>query len=331
MTTLQHTAPFRPRTIDFWRAYGVHMRPYLLFVSGITGIAGLSYGAEIGTLSAAVLGLAFFLSYGFGQALTDCSQTDTDSISSPYRPLVQGILTREDVRYVSLAGLTLCGAVMVLGNVLAAPLALLGIVGLLTYTYFKRRWWAGPFYNAWIVAVVYLLGVLDGAPSAGFSLLGQPAVLATASAVFFGYANFVLSGYFKDVPADRATGYNTLPVRYGLKVATLVSDGFALITLASFGVALNLLAVETYSSAQLATIVLFAGAGIFSTVLAQARLHNVADDKDAHRAINPVVHAYVLLLSAITATQQPSWALFLAAFYAAFVVTMRRRPEAQQI
>ena len=38
---------------------------------------------------------------------------------------------------------------------------------------------------------------------------------AALLAVFFGYANFVLAGYFKDVDADRATGYHTLPVVFG--------------------------------------------------------------------------------------------------------------------
>ena len=35
------------------------------------------------------------------------------------------------------------------------------------------------------------------------------------AATFFGYANFVLAGYFKDIEADRATGYRTFPVVFG--------------------------------------------------------------------------------------------------------------------
>ena len=40
----------------------------------------------------------FFLGYGFGQAFTDSSQTDTDSISSPYRPVIQGLIKKSDLK-----------------------------------------------------------------------------------------------------------------------------------------------------------------------------------------------------------------------------------------
>ena len=34
--------PFPVRSWRFWRAYGVTMRPYLLFVSGVSGLVGLA-------------------------------------------------------------------------------------------------------------------------------------------------------------------------------------------------------------------------------------------------------------------------------------------------
>jgi 4-hydroxybenzoate polyprenyltransferase len=307
------------------------MRPYLLFVSGITGIAGLSFAADFSPTFGLLLAATFFLSYGFGQALTDCFQTDTDSISSPYRPLVRGTIRKGDVFVVSVIGLTACGLVMVLGNLNAIPLAVMGILGLASYTYFKRRWWAGPFYNAWIVAVVYLIGVLDGVPGAGFADLWHPEVLATAAVVFFGYANFVLSGYFKDISADRATGYNTLPVRYGMRVSSLISDLFAALSAVGSGIVLVLIDTAGDHAGLPLTALFVAGAGLGASLVAQARLHQVRDEREAHRAINPVVHAYVLLLSAIAVAQQPQWAPFLAVFYAAFWITMWRRPATEQI
>lgn len=331
MTTHLHTVPAAPLSSAFWRAYAVHMRPYLLFVSGITGIAGLSHAAGFSSAVGILLALAFFLSYGFGQALTDCFQTDTDSISSPYRPLVQGTIRRDDVFVVSLAGLAACGLAMVLANFNAVPLAVLGILGLASYTNFKRRWWAGPFYNAWIVVAVYLLGVLDGSPSAGLSELAHPVVLATAAVVFFGYANFVLSGYFKDISADRATGYDTLPVRYGMRVSAFVSDVFAALSVIGSAIVLVLIhRASDFAGLPLAALAAVT-AGMVASLVAQVRLHGVKDERDAHRAINPVVHAYVLLLSAITAAQQPGWTPYLAAFYVAFWITMWRRPATEQI
>ncbi len=307
------------------------MRPYLLFVSGITGVAGLSFFADFSGSTGLLLSLAFFLSYGFGQALTDCFQTDTDSISSPYRPLVQGTIRRQDVLVVSLIGLTACAAVMALGNPLVIPLAVVSILGLLTYTFFKRRWWAGPFYNAWIVAVLFLIGVLDGAPHTGFGVLVRPEVVPVAAVVFFGYANFVLAGYFKDVSADRATGYETLPVRYGLRLAAWVSDLFAV--LAVSGTIAALVRMMQHSNAlslPIAPLVFFVAGGITS-LAGQVRLHHVRNDSEAHRAIQPVVHAYVLLLSSVAVALQPAWTAPLILFYAGFWVTMWRRPAAAQI
>jgi len=78
----------------FIRAYIITMRPYLMFVSGATTIVGMSFATELGITKAILIFIAGFLSYGFGQALTDCFQIDTDSISSPYRPLTQGIVNR---------------------------------------------------------------------------------------------------------------------------------------------------------------------------------------------------------------------------------------------
>src|SRR5512136_2953220 len=89
---------------DFLAAYLTTMRPYLLFVSGITGIAGMSLVPGVMGPAAIAIFIATFLSYGFGQALTDCFQIDTDSLSAPYRPLTQGFIGRRHVLLVSIVG-----------------------------------------------------------------------------------------------------------------------------------------------------------------------------------------------------------------------------------
>jgi hypothetical protein len=61
------------------------------------------------------------------------------------------------------------------------------------------------------------------------------------------------------------------------------------------------------------------------------RIHGVSDESEAHRAIEPVVHAYILLLSAIAALQKPTWTFGLILFYAVFLAAMRRRPMKEQI
>lgn len=309
----------------FVRAYIVTMRPYLMFVSGITGIAGLSFAPPLPAAGALAIALASFLSYGFGQALTDCFQIDTDSISAPYRPLTQHIISRSGVLLVSVTGLIGCVTIFSLRNPANALLGLIAGLGLATYTPFKRRWWAGPFYNAWIVAVLCVMAFIAGHriwPS-----MIDLTFLLTLSTVFFGYANFVLTGYFKDTMADRATGYNTLPVVFGRRISALVSDGFALLTI------LSVLAIAAQTHFGPDTLVAggFLLTGMLVIIVAQVWLHRVRGDRDAHRPIAAVVHGYILLLAGIAAMQQPRWALPLALFYGAFVLVMKNRPEKSQI
>ena len=123
-------------SLAFAKAYLVTMRPYLFFISGITGILGLALGPAVALAPAALLVVVFFFSYGFGQALTDCFQTDTDALSSPYRPLVQGTVKRGHVLAVSLAGLAATGVVLTASHPLNLPLVALAVAGLATYTWF---------------------------------------------------------------------------------------------------------------------------------------------------------------------------------------------------
>jgi len=80
-------------SVTFLKAMVITMRPYLLFLSGITGIAGVAAVPGAPTPTVLLVFVASFLSYGFGQALTDCFQTDTDALSAPYRPLVRGTVS----------------------------------------------------------------------------------------------------------------------------------------------------------------------------------------------------------------------------------------------
>lgn len=318
-------------SVAFWKSYLVTMRPYLLYVSGITGIVGLSLAPEIPLFNTLLLSLTFFLSYGFGQALTDCFQTDTDSLSSPYRPLVRGEIQRRDVLIVSLIGLGLSGIVVVVHNVLNSVLALLTVVGLATYTYFKRKWWAGPFYNAWIVAALCLIGYLSGVGIIGAQVEWSAGTVSTLLCVFCGYANFVLTGYYKDVSADRATGYRTFPVVFGFKVSSIVSDSLALLTLVGCWSAISSEVSSVDLTAAKSLALVLAAAGSLTLVAGQVRLHSVRREDQAHRAIVPVVHAYILLLSGVAVAQKPGWVLAIVVLYFAFVVTMKRRPVKQQI
>jgi 4-hydroxybenzoate polyprenyltransferase len=318
-------------SFGFLRGYVVTMRPYLLFVSGITGLVGLALAPGMPTGGTLLLAAAFFLSYGFGQALTDCYQLDTDSLSAPYRPLVRGTIRRGHVLLVSFLGLAACGVIVTRYNDLNIPLAVLTVAGIATYTQFKRKWWAGPFYNSWIVAVLALIGYSAGLGAAGRGFVITPVLAMSLTAVFFGYANFVLTGYYKDISADRATGYHTLPVVFGLPLSNVVSNIFATLMLLSTGMAMSMtLAGAMPANNQIIAVAFFTG-GAIATLIGQALLHTVDNERRAHVAIAPVVHAYILTLSAVAALQKPAWGPALLVFYVAFLVAMKVRPMREQI
>jgi 4-hydroxybenzoate polyprenyltransferase len=325
MTAYSLTFHHRIGGAGFAKAYVVTMRPYLMFVSGITGIAGLSFVPGIQVVQAALVFLASFLSYGFGQALTDCFQTDTDAISAPYRPLTQGVISTRQVLSISVAGLAGCVAVFSIYHPFNLFLGILAGAGLATYTPFKRRWWSGPFYNAWIVVVLCIMAYFAG----GGTVLSRASIdfRMMLISVFFGYANFVLSGYFKDITADRATGYNTLPVVYGRKISTLVSDGFAALTC----LPVVTIAVHRHHTPDARIALGFLVLGMLCAIRAQVKLHRVKTDQEAHRAISLVVHSYLLLLAGIAISQKPEWAMSLALFYVLFIFAMAVRPEKNQI
>lgn len=319
----------RTLSIEFAKDYFITMRPYLLFVSGVTGICGMSFIRDISLSKSILIFLASFLSYGFGQALTDVFQTDTDSISSPYRPLTQGRITKTQVLSISILGLIFCISVFSFYNPVNLLFGLISGIGLATYTFFKKKFWAGPFYNAWIVSVLFLMGVACGI---NLKMIFQDsAILFSLLTVFFGYANFVLVGYFKDVEADRKTGYNTLPVVYGRSIASIVSNLFGLITIIFTVCAFGELIKQNnqLSETVFAFVILIAGIALMITC--QILIHLVKNDNESGKAISLSVHAYILLLATLIVLNKNDWIIPIIIFYGLFNLTMITRPAKNQI
>ncbi len=329
METLIPNKYHKTFSIEFAKDYLVTMRLYLLFVSGVTGICGMSFINELSISKSILIFLASFLSYGFGQALTDCFQTDTDSISSPYRPLTRGVISKSQVLSISIIGLIFCISIYSIFNPVNLLLGSISGFGLATYTYFKRKYWAGPFYNAWIVSVLFLMAFLCGSD---INLLTQnPKVIYTLIAVFFGYANFVLVGYFKDVEADRITCYNTLPVVFGRRVSSVISNVFGLLTIVFTVLLFTYSLPITVVLSQNIYAVIILVMGIIVMFLCQAYVHLIKKDNESSKAISLSVHAYILLLTSIIILNKNEWIIPMIIFYALFNLTMIFRPAKNQI
>jgi geranylgeranylglycerol-phosphate geranylgeranyltransferase len=312
-----------PQTVAFWRAYWVTLRPYLFFVSGASGLVGLALAGEVPAAVVAPAFLAFFFSYGLGQAVTDVFQTDTDALSSPYRPLVRGEIAGGPVLAVSLVGLALCSAVFVILCPANGLLALAAVVGLLTYTPLKRRVWGGPFWNSWIVALLPVMGLFCGARSATSGPTHSGLAWASLS-VFFTYAVFVLLGYFKDVEADRRTGYETLPVRLGRPASVGISAALCALGLAASARLVHGAALPSVGGLLWLTgVLLLAGAHL--------RILPTTRDDEAHAAIAMVVRGYVALHLGEAALLRPSLEWLVLALYVLFEAALVRRPCRSQI
>jgi 4-hydroxybenzoate polyprenyltransferase len=149
--------------------------------------------------------------------------------------------------------------------------------------------------------------------------------------VLFGYANFVLSGYFKDISADASTGYNTLPVVFGRRAAAFTSDGLAGLTVLAFLAASALSIGSRTIGISMIPAAVFGAAGVATSIRGQILLHRNTEDGLAYIPIGLVVQSYILILSAIIALHQPGWSYFLALHFLVYCIVFARRPEATQI
>jgi len=315
---------YRVVSFSFWKAYFIQMRPYLLFVSGIAGVAGIAMSATVATPSWKIIAafIPFFLGYGFGQALTDCFQTDTDKISAPYRPLSKGIISIRSVLTVSITGLLISGIVLFLLHPVSLFLCLLSVIGLATYSYVKKHYWfAGPFYNAWIVMLLPAMGYFT---AMGVRNTNMPSYLFYSMAItFFSYTSFVLIGYLKDIEADRATHYKTFPVVFGWQRTVQAGHAIGLLTLLLFWYTFDI-----YGSGSIFGI---AGSLVLIVGQVQASYSKHEDEKDALIPILSTVRSFILLHIAIVLTFQPNWWFAMLLFYGLFEIALYNRPSRYQV
>ncbi len=311
-------------TWRFWKSYLIHMRPYLFFVSGIAGLSGIAL-ADFSSLSewkTIIILIPFFLGYGFGQALTDCFQIDTDRISAPYRPMSRGIINVKSVLLTSIVGLTLIGFILFVFHLYSFLLSLLAVFGLATYSYVKKNiWFGGPFYNAWIMALLPIMGYFASVGN-GIKIFPHNHI-HLIFITFFLYANFVLIGYLKDINADRETGYKTFPVVFGWNKTMIVGDIFGIIALSIFWTS----GVDTIASYIFGIIgsIIF----IFGQIL--GHISKNKNEKEAMIPIISTVRTFILIQSAFILNQKPEWLHQIWILYVLFEIVLYYRPSKFQI
>jgi 4-hydroxybenzoate polyprenyltransferase len=244
--------------------------------------------------------------------------------------LVQGIISKRQVLGISLTGLASGIILLTCLNPFIFLLGFLGVLGLLSYTAFKKTWWGGPFWNSWIVALLPIIGrsvernfgiqrilsISDG--------LSRAFVFAVAG-IFFAYGNFVVMGYLKDISADKQTGYRTFPVVYGWRSTTVYSDVLAFLAVFFFGLALCMI-----GNPSIFAIGIFSAA-ILMNLYAQIKIHHTREESKAYGSISCVVRSFILYCAAVVVSLKQEWIIFVAVFYAAFEVALKYRPEKTQV
>ena len=311
-------------SVSFWKAYFIQMRPYLLFISGIAGLAGMAISKteQVEWWRVLIAFIPFFFGYGFGQALTDCFQTDTDKLSASYRPLSQGIVSINSVFTVSIVGLFCCAIILYWMHFMSFILSCISVFGLATYSYIKRNFWfGGPFYNAWIVALLTIMGyfALSAPETRTFPIHLLPYVFVS----FFSYASFVLIGYLKDIDADKVTNYKTFPVVWGWNSSILLGDVFALASIffICFQPLNNAFAVV---AATIASLIISYGQIVGHT----------AKNKNEQGDLIPIlstVRSFIFFHIAIVLHFQQSWWLYIIIYYILFELFLLKRPSRYQV
>lgn len=302
------------------------MRPYLLFVSGIAGLTGMAAGFHnnFNLLVFILAFIPFFLGYGFGQSLTDCFQVDTDSISAPYRPLVKGEISILSLGIVSITGLIVISFCIIYLNPYNILWCFLTILGLATYTYFKKNFWfAGPFYNGWIVMLLPVMGFMCTCQE-NYSSLFFPEMKWICLLTLFSYGNFVLIGYLKDISADKLTNYKTFPVVFGWNKTVWAGDLFVIISCAA---CFNLIGTDGTRSLVIYIM------GSLVAISGQLTAHFVKNKTEKYSGypILSTVRAFILWHMSVIDHFQPNWFLFLICFYLVFEAILYFRPAKLQI
>lgn len=198
------------------------MRPYTLLWCGLVSLAGASlrYG-DIPPIRIALL--VFFipiLGWIAGLYLADYYDKTLDAIQKPHRPIPSGRISSREALIVGAAY-----AIIGLGLTLLLPLiniVLVFIAGALVLCYAKytkAKGLLGNFNRGAMTVMTYLFGVFS--IDTTFAI---PVSLWMLSLVFFFHdTNSNIIGAIRDVHGDKAGGYVTTPVKYGIRLTLIIS------------------------------------------------------------------------------------------------------------
>ncbi len=213
------------------------MRPYTVIWCGLVSLAGacLSWG-QLPPIDIAILSLLVpIMGWIAGLYLSDFLDRDLDKIEKPHRPIPSGRIKPYEALFVgglyAIVG-TFCSWYLGIRN-----FSLVFVVAILVLTYTslaKSRGFLGNMNRGLVTVIAYLYGVF----TVPIALEFIPLYLWYLAPVFlFHDANSNLVGAIRDMEGDKKGGYQTFPVKYGLKKSIGLS---AILTCVWFPIALIL-------------------------------------------------------------------------------------------
>jgi 4-hydroxybenzoate polyprenyltransferase/geranylgeranylglycerol-phosphate geranylgeranyltransferase len=252
------------------RAHLETWRPYTLAYPGLVSLAGAAADTG-GVTTAGVLAAWLCSTLGWlgGHYLGDYFDRDLDAIGKPQRPIPSGRLAPGTARACGLGAMLAAAAVAIAVKwpvVVGVALALAGIVAYSRLL--KGRGILGNAVRGLLTALAVLFGAAVAAPT------GQTPswhVLPVALAFLSHDTASNIVGTLRDVDADRAGGYRTLPVVRGLGTATRVASLLYVVALA-VAVSYVLGAENAAACAVLAVVAAVIGALAFLPLLRTASL-----------------------------------------------------------
>ncbi|MBS3748302.1 MAG: UbiA family prenyltransferase [Candidatus Thermoplasmatota archaeon] len=219
MSTQSNNIPIKTKLF----AHLETMRPYTVIWCGLVSFAGacLSWG-QLPPIDVAILSLIVpIMGWIAGLYLSDFLDRNLDKIEKPHRPIPSGrIKPYEAILVGSIYAIVGTFFSWYLG---IRNFSLVFIVALLVLTYTsiaKSRGFLGHINRGIVTVAAYLYGVF----TSPLSLEAIPMYILLLTPVFlFHDVNSNLVGAIRDMEGDKKGGYQTIPVKYGIKKSIALS------------------------------------------------------------------------------------------------------------
>jgi 4-hydroxybenzoate polyprenyltransferase/geranylgeranylglycerol-phosphate geranylgeranyltransferase len=198
-------------------------RLYTIVWCGLVSLVGASLAFN-GTPPVRILILSFFIPLiGWIASLyaSDYLDRNLDAISKGHRPIPSGRISPKEALIVgTLFAVTgfLLSFLLTINNVIMA-----GIVAILVLTYtkiFKSKGILGNINRGFITLPAYFFGMVSVNPT----LMDIPLYIYLLTIVFLLHdTNSNMIGAIRDIEGDKKGGYETFPVKYGIKKSMILS------------------------------------------------------------------------------------------------------------